>query len=55
MSNEHLQNKELSLKEYGLLSYMLSLLDDWNYSLEGLVSNCKENKTSIRSTLNELK
>ena len=55
MSNEHLQNKELSLKEYGLLSYMLSLLNDWNYSLEGLVSNCKENKTSIRSTLNELK
>ena len=55
MSNEHLQNKELSLKAKGLLSYMLSLPDDWNYSLEGLVSNCKESKTSIRSTLNELK
>ncbi len=41
MSNEHLQNKELSLKAKGLLSYMLSLPDDWNYSLEGLVSNCK--------------
>ena len=55
MSNEHLQNKELSLKAKGLLSYMLSLPDDWNYSLEGLVPNCKESKTSIRSTLNELK
>ena len=55
MSNEHLQNKELSLKTKGLLSYMLSLPDDWNYSLEGLVSNCKESKTSIRSALNELK
>ena len=55
MSNEHLQNKELSLKAKGLLSYMLSLPDDWSYSLEGLVSNCKESKTSIISTLNELK
>ena len=55
MSNEHLQNKELSLKAKGLLSYMLSLPDGWNYSLEGLVSNCKESKTSIRSALNELK
>ena len=55
MSNEHLQNKKLSLKAKGLLSYMLSLPDDWSYSLEGLVSNCKESKTSIRSTLNELK
>ena len=55
MSNELLQNKELSLKAKGLLSYMLSLPNDWNYSLEGLVSNCKESKTSIRSTLNELK
>ena len=53
MSNEHLQNKELSLKAKGLLSYMLSLPDDWNYSL--VVSNCKESKTSIRSALNELK
>ena len=55
MSNEHLQNKELSLKAKGLLSYMLALPDDWNYSLEGLVSNCKESKISLRSTLNELK
>ena len=55
MSNHHLQNKNLSLKAKGLLSYMLSLPDDWDYSLAGLVANSKESKTSIRNTLNELK
>ena len=55
MSNRHLQNKNLSLKAKGLLSYMLSLPNDWDYSLAGLVANSKESKTSIRNTLNELK
>lgn len=55
MSNHHLQSKNLSLKAKGLLSYMLSLPDDWDYSLAGLVANSKESKTSIRNTLNELK
>ncbi len=55
MSNHHLQNKNLSLKAKGLLSYMLSLPGDWDYSLAGLVINSKESKTSIRNTLNELK
>ena len=55
MSNHHLQNKNLSLKAKGLLSYMLSLPMDWDYSLAGLVANSKESKTSIRNTLNELK
>ena len=55
MSNHHLQNKNLSLKAKGLLSYMLSLPSDWDYSLAGLVANSKESKTSIRNTLNELK
>lgn len=55
MSNHHLQNKNLSLKAKGLLSYMLSLPMDWDYSLVGLVANSKESKTSIRNTLNELK
>ena len=36
MSNHHLQDKRLSLKAKGLLSYMLSLPDDWDYSLKGL-------------------
>ena len=52
MSNHHLQNKNLSLKAKGLLSYMLSLPMDWDYSLAGLVANSKESKTSIRNTFN---
>ena len=55
MSNYHLQNKNLSLKAKGLLSYMLSLPNDWDYSISGLVANCRESKTSIRTALNELK
>lgn len=55
MSNHHLKNKNLSLKAKGLLSYMLSLPEDWDYSLAGLVAVCKENKDAIRSALNELK
>ena len=54
MSNHHLRNKELSLKAKGLLSFMLSLPEDWDYSLAGLCAICKENKTAIRSALKEL-
>ena len=39
MSNYHLRDKNLSLKAKGLLSYMLSLPEDWDYSIDGLVSN----------------
>lgn len=55
ISNEHLRNKELSLKAKGLLTFMLSLPDDWHYSINGLVANCKEGETTIKSTLKELK
>lgn len=55
MSNYHLRDKNLSLKAKGLLSFMLSLPDDWDYSLKGLVAICKESRDSIRATLNELK
>lgn len=55
MSNYHFKEKEMSLKAKGLLSLMLSLPNDWDYSIEGLVSICKENETSIISTLKELK
>ena len=55
MSNTHLKDKNLSLKAKGLLSVMLSLPDNWNYSIAGLVSICKENETAIKSALNELK
>lgn len=54
MSNFHLRDRNLSLKAKGLLSYMLSLPDDWDYSLAGLCAICKENRTAIRSTLKEL-
>lgn len=55
MSNFHLKDKNLSLKAKGLLSIMLSLPDNWNYSVEGLISICQEGKRAINSTLNELK
>ena len=55
LSNHHLQNTKLSLKAKGLLSVMLSLPDDWNYTIKGLVSILKENETSVTTTLNELK
>lgn len=55
MSNYHLRDKELSLKAKGLLSFMLSLPDDWDYSLNGLVAICKEQETAIRNTLLELR
>lgn len=55
MSNYHLKEKDMSLKAKGLLSLMLSLPSDWDYSINGLVSICKENETSIKSSLDELK
>lgn len=55
MSNTHFREKNMSLKAKGLLSLMLSLPDDWNYSVEGLIAICKENGTAIKSTLKELK
>lgn len=38
MSNHHLRNKELTLKAKGLLSQMLSLPEDWDYTLKGLAA-----------------
>lgn len=55
MSNIHLKEKEMSLKAKGLLSVMLSVSDDWNFSIAGLAAICKENETAIKSALNELK
>lgn len=54
MSNHHLREKRMSLKAKGLLSMMLSLPDEWDYSISGLCAVCKENITAIRSTLDEL-
>ena len=55
MGNAHLKNKEMSLKAKGLLSVMLSLPNDWDYSVAGLVSICKESEASVKSALDELK
>lgn len=55
MSNYHLRDKNLSLKAKGLLSFMLSLPESWDYSLSGLIAVCKEQESSIKSTLRELK
>lgn len=54
LSNHHLKNKNLSLKSKGLLSVMLSLPDNWDYSINGLVAISKEGKTSMRATIQEL-
>ena len=54
MSNHHLRNKELSLKAKGLLSQMLSLPDDWDYTLAGLSHINKESIDAIRTAIWEL-
>ena len=54
MANHHLRNKELSLKAKGLLSLMLSLPDDWDYTTKGLARICKDGVDCICSTVREL-
>ena len=54
MSNYHLQDKNLSYKAKGLLSFMLSLPEGWNYSINVLVSISKEGVKAIRNILQEL-
>ena len=54
MSNHHLKNRALSLKAKGLLSLVLSLPDDWDYSLKGLVSISVEGIDAIRQAVAEL-
>ena len=54
MSNRHFREKQMSLKAKGLLSEMLSLPDDWDYSIAGLAAINKESVTSIKSALAEL-
>lgn len=54
MGNLHFREKEMSLKAKGLLSLMLSLPNDWNYSIRGLCSIVSENETAVKSALKEL-
>ena len=49
MSNYHLRDRNLSLKSKGLLSQMLSLPEDWDYTLKGLSSINKESIDAIRT------
>lgn len=54
MSNHHLKDTALSLKAKGLLSMMLSLPDEWNYTTRGLAAICKEGVDAIGGALREL-
>ena len=54
MCNHHLRNVKLSLKAKGLLSLMLSLPEDWDYTTKGLACICKDGVDSISSALKEL-
>lgn len=55
MSNCHLKDANMSFKAKGLLSMMLSLPDDWDYSIAGLSKISKENEKAIKTILDELK
>ena len=54
MSNYHLRDRRLSLKAKGLLSLMLSLPEDWDYTLSGLARISLEGKDAIRAAVVEL-
>ena len=54
MSNFHLNDNKMSLKAKGLLSFMLSKPDNWDFSVRGLQSQLKEGRDSVASTLREL-
>lgn len=54
MANYHFREKEMSLKAKGLLSLMLSLPEEWDYSANGLAALSKDGKDSVKKTLIEL-
>ena len=54
MSNYHLRDTRLTLKSIGLLSKMLSLTDEWDYTTRGLAAICKEGVDAIGAALKEL-
>lgn len=54
MFNHHLKNKELSLRSKGLLSVILSLPDNWEFTIKGLAAISKEGVDAIRSSIREL-
>ena len=54
ISNQIFKDKKISLKAKGLMGYLLSLPNDWDLSINGIVSCSKEGRTSIRTVFNEL-
>lgn len=54
MSNHHLQDERLTLKAKGLLCYILSLPEDWDYKMTGLAAKHPDGITAIRSCINQL-
>lgn len=54
MANYHLDDRSLSLKARGLLSTMLRLPDDWDYSIDGLSKLCRDGRDAIQTALQEL-
>ena len=54
MSNYHFKEKKMSLKAKGMISLLLSLPDDWDYSVSGLATLSKDGKDSVMSALSEL-
>ncbi len=54
MSNVHFRDTRLSLKAKGLLSFMLSLPEDWDYTERGLAATCSDGRDSLRSAIREL-
>ena len=55
MPNKPLRDKSLSYGARGLLGFMLTLPEDWDYSFNGLVKVSKEGKAAVRTLINELK
>lgn len=54
MANYHLRDPRLSLRAMGLMSKMLSLPEDWDYTVNGLAAICKEGREAVRTALKEL-
>lgn len=54
MSNHHIRNRELSNAAKGLMCVILSLPDDWEFSVDGIVSLCKDGVSAVRRQLDEL-
>ena len=54
MSNQHLRDKSLSLKAKGLLSQILSLPEEWDFTLQGLAYINQEQLDAIRQAVHEL-